>query len=90
MRPTFTRWMLLALTVGGAHGCVSSTPHWDGRFGAAIRAGLAAQVIDPAPASARDPASGMDGRAARAAIDSYQRSFAQPQPGQPAALIGNR
>lgn len=88
--PTCTRWMLLALLAGSAQGCMSSTPHWDGRFGAATRANLALQVIDPAAARARNPASGIDGPAARAAIDNYQRSFVQPQSGQPAALIGDR
>jgi hypothetical protein len=43
-------------------------------------------VIDPAPAGA-NPATGIDGRAARAAYEAYQRSFAQPE--QPAALVGS-
>jgi len=69
-------------------GCLSPTPHWDARFGDATRANLAAQVIDPAPANVTNPAAGIDGRAARAAYETYQRSYANPT--QPAALVRDR
>jgi len=85
------RWIAMlsvdALTLCALQGCVAPTPHWDAQVGVATRANLAAQVIDPAPASLTNPAAGIDGRAARAAYETYQRSFAQP--GQPAALVGN-
>ena len=87
MNTTFTRWAALALLACGAQGCVSSTPDWDGRFGEATRSNLAAQVIAPGAAANRDPATGLDGPAARAAIGNYQRSYARPASGQPAALI---
>lgn len=86
MRTTFIRWAALALLACGAPGCVSSTPDWDSRFGAATRANLAAQVLDPAAGANRAPALGLDGRAARSAIDNYQRSFAKPE-GLPAAMV---
>jgi len=88
MRTRFTSWLVLALTGGALHGCVSSTPHWDARFGAANRANLAAQVIDPAAAANANPTLGVDGRAARAAYERYQQSYARPE--QPAALLGGR
>lgn len=90
MASTFTRWAALALLAAGAHGCTSSTPHWDSQFGMATRANLAAQTIDPAASANRNPAAGLDGQAARAAVDNYQRSFAKPDTGQPAPMVGTR
>ena len=87
MRTIFTRWAALALLACGAPGCVSTTPHWDARLGAATRSNLAAQVIDPSGAAASNPSVGLDGRAARAAIENYQRSFARPELGPPAAMV---
>jgi len=85
------RWIAMlsvyALTVGALQGCAAPTPHWDTQLGVATRANLAAQVIDPAPAAVANPAAGIDGRAARAAYETYQRSFTQPV--QPAALVGS-
>ena len=87
MRTIFIRWAALALLACGAPGCVSTSPEWDARFGAATRSNLAAQVLDPSGAASGNPALGLDGRAARAAIDNYQRSFARPETGQPAAMV---
>ena len=87
MNTTTTRWAALALLACGAQGCVSTTPDWDRRFGDATRSNLAAQVIAPGAAANRDPAFGLDGPSARAAIENYQRSYAKPAAGQPAALI---
>jgi outer membrane murein-binding lipoprotein Lpp len=55
-------------------GC-SATPRFDDQFGASVRANLAAQVIDPAAAANANPVSGVDGTAALAARERYQRSF---------------
>jgi type IV pilus biogenesis protein CpaD/CtpE len=68
------------------HGCVASAPRFDSRFGDSVRANLAAQVANPAAAANPDPASGIDGRAARGAQERYEKSFAQPEPA-PAALV---
>jgi len=87
MASTFTRWAALTLFAGSAQGCVSSTPHWDSQFGTATRANLAVQTIDPAAGNIRHPAAGLSGPAARAAIDNYERSFAEPDTGQPAPMI---
>jgi type IV pilus biogenesis protein CpaD/CtpE len=56
----------------------STTPRFDSRFGAAVRANLAAQTIYPNAAGNPNPATGIDGVAARAAHERYQRSFVQP------------
>lgn len=89
MLPFFLRCFTLTLALL-AGGCTSTTPHWDSQFGAATRANLAAQTIDPAAGASRDPALGLDGPAARAAFDNYQRSFARPDAGQPPPMVGTR
>lgn len=87
MASTFIRRAALVLLACGAQGCISTTPQWDSQFGAATRANLAAQTIDPTAGASRNSAVGLDGRAARAAIDNYERSFAQPGASQPASMI---
>lgn len=88
MKSNVTQWGALVLLAGALQGCISTTPHWDGRFGDATRNNLAAQVVFPTAAASGNPALGLDGRAARAAIDNYQRSFERPASGQPAAMVG--
>ena len=80
---------LTALVLLGAclQGCAQTTPLWDKQFGRATRDNLAAQVIDPAAAANRNPAIGIDGRAAKGAHDRYQRSFAQPEAQAPTLVI---
>ena len=58
-------------------GC-SSAPRFEKSFGTAVRANLAAQTVDPRAAANTNPAKGIDGPAALAAHENYQRSFAQP------------
>ena len=58
-------------------GC-SSAPRFEQGFGASVRANLTAQTIDPRGAANTNPATGIDGPAARAAHQRYQQSFAQP------------
>ena len=89
MASIITRSMLLALLAGAMQGCVSSMPHWDRAFGHAVRSNTAAQVLDPGAAANAGPVLGIDGAAARSAHERYRRSFAQPEQGQPAPLIGS-
>lgn len=77
----------LGLACACLQGCVNSTPNWDRQFGAATRANLAAQVLDPAASANDNPAVGVDGRAAKGAHDRYQRSFAQPESAPPTLII---
>ena len=65
---------LLVSLLGALQGC-GSTPRFNDNFGASVRANLSAQVINPAAAANTDPATGVDGAAARAAQERYQRSF---------------
>ncbi|MEW6021311.1 MAG: hypothetical protein AB1807_04125 [Pseudomonadota bacterium] len=66
-------------------GC-STAPRFDRNFGASVRANLAAQTIAPQNGANANPATGIDGQAARGAQARYQRSFAQPEP-EPAPVI---
>lgn len=75
-----TYFLLPALVTACLQGCMHTTPEWDRQFGIATRANLAIQVLDPAAAANRNPAIGVDGRAAKGAYERYQRSFAQPEP----------
>ena len=58
-------------------GC-STAPRFEKGFGKAVRANLAAQTIDPRSAANTNPATGIDGPAARAAHQRYQQSFIHP------------
>jgi type IV pilus biogenesis protein CpaD/CtpE len=64
----------------------SSTPRVEEHFGEAVRANLAAQVAHPQAAPNTNPARGLDGKAARAAQERYERSFAQPDKDQGALV----
>ncbi len=59
--------------------CASTTPNWDARFGDSVRGLNAQQVARPQAVSNADPVAGMDGRAARAAIERYERSLPEPK-----------
>jgi hypothetical protein len=90
MSITRNSFLLVSLLGTLLQGC-SSTPRFNDNFGASVRANLAAQVIDPAAAANADPVSGMDGAAARAAQERYQRSFNRHQfRQQPAMTAGYR
>lgn len=89
MRGRWMRWGALALPVLMLQGCMSLTPNWDRQFGAANRANMAAQTLDPNAGTRNEQATGIDGAAARAAIERYQRTFSQPAQ-QSASMMGNR
>lgn len=70
----------------------STTPHLDRDFGSSVAALRLQQSVHAQSPLNRDPVAGMDGQAASAAYDSYQKSFSAPAP-QPAALtigVGTR
>ncbi|MET0267625.1 MAG: hypothetical protein ABW202_18670 [Duganella sp.] len=66
----------------------SSTPYWDNHFGANARLVLAQQVIDPAAGRNTDAVAGIDGAAARAGYERYQKSFSGP-PVPPVFVLGD-
>jgi len=77
---------VLVLLGVALQGC-SSTPRFNEHFGSAVRANLSAQVINPAAAVNANPAIGVDGSAARAAQERYQRSFKETESGADRSLI---
>ncbi len=68
--------------------CAPTTPRWDSGFGNAVRASVAAQVIDPAAVRNTTPPAGIDGRAAVAAQQRYQLSFGTPSHAEPPMTTG--
>ncbi len=68
----------LALLAGALSGCVHSSPKFDNGFGTSVRASVSAQVADPAAAGNTNAVTGIDGRAAAAAHQRYETSYARP------------
>ncbi len=68
--------------------CVQPMPRYDAEFGETIRNSMNAQVINPTAGSNADPVAGLDGRAARDAINNYQKSFAKPEPAPNVFTLG--
>lgn len=77
-----------ALALAAALSACAATPFDDTRFGDAVRAATASQIIDPAASQNTNPVAGIDGRAARAAQERYEASFASPAPAEAALTIG--
>ncbi|WP_334189095.1 hypothetical protein [Noviherbaspirillum sp.] len=69
-------------------GCASVTPHYDARFGDAVRQAKANMTINPEAGKNPDPVAGMDGKAARDAVILYQKSFQSPPPAVNVINIG--
>ena len=79
---------ILFLAVGILSGCAETTPRYEAEFGNATRSTLNAQIINPDAGKNADPVTGLDGRAARDAVDNYQKSFAEPDKTQGVFNIG--
>jgi len=77
MRHT-TLSLVLLLPMLGA--CVAATPVYDAQFGEAVRQAAAVQTLNPAAGRDGDTVAGIDGRAGRSAIETYQESFRTPPP----------
>lgn len=61
-------------------GCVSSSPSFDDQFGQSVPTLRAQQIANPQAAieNQERAVTGMDGRAAREAVDRYYKSFREP------------
>jgi len=59
-------------------GC-DTAPRFNEHFGTAVRANVAAQVLDPAAAANTNPAAGMEGAAAVISHERYENSFKEPE-----------
>lgn len=82
-----SRIVILALLGVALQGC-SSTPRFNDNFGASVRANLAAQALNPAAAANTDPVTGVDGAAARAAHERYERSFKEADQRADQPMVG--
>lgn len=83
------RWaVLVAPACAALSGCLSSTPIYDKHFGEAVRTVVHAQIIDPDAAAHNPSTDGVDGKAAVAAMSSYNKSMQQPAPNTNAFVIG--
>ncbi|MFM9433478.1 type IV pilus biogenesis protein CpaD/CtpE [Janthinobacterium sp. CG_23.3] len=74
------RPLLAAALAALLAGCAPTTPQLDRRAGDAVRIAFAQQVARPGAAANQDPVAGMDGKSARAVLERYQKSFAEPAP----------
>lgn len=83
---TTTGALLAALLI---EGCVSPAPRFEEHFGQSVRANLTAQLANPAASASTNPVDGIDGHAARAAQERYEKSFAQPDPAANSSLVKN-
>jgi hypothetical protein len=79
------RKIALMMVAGlAAAGCASTggsgatTPHYDARFGEAVRQARALQTLNPAAGQHADPVSGIDGPAAASALENYREGFRAP------------
>lgn len=71
------RVALLILASQALTACVSTTPVWDKHFGEAVTSVSRAQIINPDAPANLPPAAGVDGKAAVAAMTSYDRSMSR-------------
>ena len=69
----------IVLTTVTFSGC-ATTPHLDSRFGHAVNAAKAQQMINPDASRNSDPVMGLDGTPAKDSIDRYQNTFKEPPP----------
>lgn len=86
MNINLTRMIVVAGAVT-LSGCVASTtPQADARHGEAMTMLKAQQTLDPDASRNTDPVTGLDGKAAKGALDNYRDSFRQP-PAEAANLL---
>lgn len=81
--------LVLAALLGMALAGCSSTPRFNQHFGDAVRANLSAQVLDPAAVANVNAANGLDGGAALAGQERYQRSFKEKNDSASQPMVGN-
>ena len=86
-RPRFFSVPCLVLLALVTSAC-GTTPRLDRQFGRSVASLRTQQVINPQASGNRDPVAGMDGRAANAAYETYQKSFTAPMPQSAAFTIG--
>jgi len=84
------RTITVALVCVLGAGCSSVTPNYDARFGDAVRDAKRKMTINPNAGKNNDPVTGMDGRAARDAMNQYHESYKTPPPAVNVINIGGQ
>lgn len=70
-------------------GCATTvTPHYDAKFGDAVREAKLRMTINPNAGLNADNVAGLDGKAAKEAVGRYQGSFKTPPPAVNVINIG--
>lgn len=80
--------LLLATLLAGCG--VSPTPHYDARFGDAVREARQRMILNPQAGTTAQAPTGLDGVAAREAIGRYQDQFKTPPPAVNVINIGGQ
>ena len=83
MKTSAIAFLLTLLT-----GCASVTPHYDARFGNAVREARLKMTINPDAGKNPDQVLGMDGKSARETIIFYQNTYKEPPPAANVINIG--
>lgn len=79
--------MFTALGILALCGCAATTtPATDARLGEALNLMKAQQTINPNASQNPDPVAGVDGKAAKGALDNYRDSFRKP-PTEPPSIF---
>ena len=71
--------VLTITSLGLLSSCALTTPNYDSEFGEATRQTLSQQIANPNVGNNPDPVTGLDGRAAKDAMQNYQKSFQEPE-----------
>lgn len=87
-RLTFRRASVLCAISLALAGCTSTTPGLDLRFGRSVRLINTMQTLLPDAGRNDDPVAGIDGKAAKSAYESYQKSYSTPEPQLNSFTIG--
>ena len=83
-----SRLFAIAALTGFLAGCASTTPHYDARFGDAVRDAKRKMTINPDAGKRADQALGLDGRASRESMQRYHDSYKTPPPAVNVINIG--
>lgn len=87
-RPAVYKNLLSVIALFALTACAQTTPRADAAFGDKVRIAIALQTINPDASKNTDPVNGLDGRAARDALDRYRKSFKEPAPHPSVFTIG--
>ncbi len=83
---TINRCILIAVAMV-CSACTAVSPRFDSQFGNAVNFAKAHQTLNP-DASAKRDVTLVDGHAAKAMFDLYEKSYSQPKPQASAFTIG--